>query len=117
MVVSITSKESIWMLADRRISRGEQTVRDDARKILLLNTQDAFALIGYAGLGATNAGTEPSEWMSNVLRGRNLPLESCLGVLADAARAQLPRHLRAFDIDQHHMLAAAMVDGEPELRT
>src|SRR5581483_8040660 len=53
----------LWLLSDRRISRerGHVVVRDDARKLILLTTRDAVALLGYTGLGATNQGTEPAD--------------------------------------------------------
>jgi hypothetical protein len=51
------------------------------------------AILGYAGLGLTALGTEPADWMSAVLRGRNLPLEQSLAVLAEAMKKQFPRHM------------------------
>jgi hypothetical protein len=60
---------------------------------MFLETTDGIAILGYAGLGATALGTEPADWMSAVLRGRNLPLEQSLGVLAGAMKRQLPSHL------------------------
>jgi hypothetical protein len=81
------------MLADRRLSSRGRVLRDDARKVMFLETPDGMAILGYAGLGATEAGTEPSDWMSRVLRGRNLPLEQSLAVLAEALKKQFPQHL------------------------
>lgn len=60
---------------------------------MFLETTDGIAILGYAGLGATQAGTEPADWMSAVLRGRKLPLEQCLGVIAEAMKRQFPRHM------------------------
>jgi hypothetical protein len=60
---------------------------------MILETTDGTALLGYAGLGATALGTEPSDWVKSVLRGRNLPLEQSLGVLTEAMKKQFPRHL------------------------
>ncbi len=42
---------------------------------MLLDTTDGTAVLAYAGLGATAAGTEPSDWMSATLNGLNLPME------------------------------------------
>jgi len=94
LIVTVNGPESIWLLADRRLSfDGSRKPRDDAIKILALETTDGVALLGYAGLGLTARETEPSDWMSGVLRGRNFPMEQSLRVLAKAAKAQLPRHM------------------------
>lgn len=86
LVLTVNSRESIWLLADRRLSFKARMPRDDARKVMFLETTDGVAILGYAGLGATALGTEPADWMSAVLRGRNLPLEQCLGALAEAMK-------------------------------
>lgn len=120
LVVAVTSPESIWLLADRRLSGGGRVVRDDARKIMFLETTDGVAILGYAGLGATARGTEPADWMSAVLRGRNLPLERSLGVLCDAMRDQLPRHLNIFPkgiAAPHNVIVPAFLGSEPRLYT
>jgi len=88
LISTVNGPETIWLLADRRLSYKHKRPRDDARKIMCLETSDAVALIGYAGLGATARGTEPADWMSAVLRGRNLPLEQSLGVLTDALKRE-----------------------------
>ena len=69
--LAATSKKAIWMCADRRISFETRAPKDDGRKLLRLDAADGFALLGYSGLGITALGTEPSDWMSNVLRGRD----------------------------------------------
>jgi hypothetical protein len=61
--------------------------------MMFLETADGVAILGYAGLGETAGHTEPADWMSNVLRGRNIPLEPSLEVLAAAIKARIPRHL------------------------
>jgi hypothetical protein len=93
LVVTVNGPETIWLLADRRLSSKGRTVKEDARKVMFLETTDGVAILGYCGLGATALGTEPADWMSAVLRGRNLPLEQSLGVLVAAIREQLPRHV------------------------
>jgi hypothetical protein len=107
LIVTINGPETIWMLADRRLSQNGKTVRDNARKIMVLNTNDAVALIGYAGLGATSNGTEPADWMSAVLRGRNLPLEQSLRVLEQAAVRELPPHMNG--VPMHAIMVPAFV--------
>lgn len=118
LVLAVTSRKSIWMLTDRRLSYRNRPPRDDARKVMCLETIDALAILGYAGLGSTALGTEPGDWMVRVLRGRNLTLEKSLVVLADAVRAKLPRHLAALPtspVQAHHIIIPAFVDSEPRL--
>jgi len=94
LIATVSGHDSIWMVADRRLTLAGQPVKEDARKIMFLATSDnGEAILGYAGLGATRNGTEPADWMSAVLRGRNLPLEASLNVLLEATKKQLPQHL------------------------
>ena len=120
LVLSVQGRETIWLLADRRISYEDgRPPKDDARKIMLLEATDGDAILGYAGLGDTIAGTEPSDWMSAVLRGRKLPLEHYLGVLADASKQQLPTHLRTLPKGSraHSIVAPAFVGNDVRLYT
>jgi hypothetical protein len=119
LVLGITTLESIWLLTDRRLSsRGRKPV-DDGQKSVRLETTDGVALMGYAGLGATAYGTQPAHWMTRVLRGRNLPLERSLGVLADAMQARLPKHMTGIPVaaPTHDVMIASFVGGEPRLYT
>jgi hypothetical protein len=113
LVVTVNGPDSIWLLADRRLSRGGRPLKDDACKIMFIETTDGVAILGYAGLGATACGTEPSDWMSAVLRGRNLPLEQSLGVLAEAMKQQLPPHM--IQIPGHNLLVPAFLGKEARL--
>jgi hypothetical protein len=114
LVFGVATAESIWLLADRRLTRGNKTYRDDSIKMVVLDALDGVALLGYAGLGETPGGTEPSEWMSRVLRGRRLAVERSLEVLAGAASEQLPKHLK----ESGHVIASvAIVDGQPRVYT
>ena len=116
LVLGVMGRSSIWMLVDRRLSSpGREPRRDDAVKLLNLDSVDAVALIGYAGLGATAVGTEPSTWMSGVLRGRNLSLEQYLTVLAEVASRELPRHLTGLSDRSHAIVACAIVQNEPRV--
>jgi hypothetical protein len=120
LVLTVNGPESIWLLADRRLSSGGRPMRDDARKVMLLETIDGTAILGYAGVGATALGTEPGDWMSGVLRGRNLPLEQSLLVLTEAIKKQLPRHMRSMPKDEgraHHVFVTAFVGKEPRFYT
>ena len=118
LVVAVTGEKSIWMSTDRRLSFRHRKPKDDARKLLILETTDGVAMLGYAGLGSTARRTEPSDWMARVLRGRNLPLLQSLAVLADAVRIKLPRHLetvRDDDASAHFVIIPAFLNGEPRL--
>jgi len=121
LIVTVNTPETIWILADRRLTFNKgHPPRDDARKIMFLDTTDGVAIIGYAGLGVTAYGTEPSDWMSNVLRGRKLPLEHSLGVLAKAMDEQMPQHLKQLSVTgglTHILVATAFVGNEQRLYT
>jgi len=121
LILTINGPESIWLLADRRLSAKGRAFRDDARKTMFLETTDGVAILGCAGLGATARGTEPADWMSAVLRGRNLPLERSLDVLAEAMRTQFPRHLDQMpgvgSRPAHRVIATAFLGGEAKLYT
>lgn len=118
LILTVNTRESIWMLADRRLSYRSSPPKEDGRKFMFLETTDGVAILGYAGLGATAKGTEPADWMSAVLRGRNLPLEQSLGELAGAMQRQFPRHLlrlpREFPAG-HSIVIPSFVNGEVRL--
>jgi hypothetical protein len=87
---------------------------------MFLETTDGTAILGYAGLGATASGTEPTDWMSAVLRGRNLPLEQSLAVLAEALKKQFPRHMLRIAGRRplaHNVFVPAFLGKEPRLYT
>ena len=113
LLVAAISKKSIWLLTDRRLSDRDRTLTDNACKLLLLDTTDGVALLGYAGLGSTALGTEPCDWMARVLRGLNLPLEQSLRVLAGAVRTKIPGHLGP--IPAHHVVVPAFLNGDPKI--
>ena len=118
LVVTINGPETIWVLADRRLSDRGRIVKEDARKIMFLEADDGVAILAYTGLGATRLGTEPSDWMSRVLRGRRLLLEKSLGVLADAMKREFPKHLRGIPggvVQQHNILVPAFHENEARL--
>jgi len=120
LILTVGTKQSIWLVADRRLSLRSRPVKEDATKVMVLETRDGIAILGYAGLGATTRGTEPSDWMNKVLRGRGaLTLEQALGVLADAMRQQLPRHLQIMPRGPaaHSLVASAFVGEERRLYT
>jgi hypothetical protein len=119
LIVTVNGPGTIWLCADRRLSYVGRRPRDDARKLMMLETTDGAALLGYAGLGATAlVETEPSDWMSAALRGRNLPLEQSLAVLMEAMKRELPGHMARLPVNggpAHYMLAPAFVNGELRL--
>src|SRR5882724_2286642 len=118
LVVAVSGPKSIWLLTDRRISYQGRKANEDGRKLLFLDTNDGVALLGYAGLGSTALGTEPGDWMGRVLRGRKLPLETSLEVIAEAVRHHLPQHLeslRSAGTPSHNVIVTAFLRGEPRL--
>ncbi|MCZ6718844.1 MAG: hypothetical protein O6944_06820 [Gammaproteobacteria bacterium] len=121
LVVTVNGPDSIWLLADRRLSFNKaRPPKDDACKVMFLETTDGVAILGYAGLGATSLGTEPADWMSAALRGRKLSLEQSLGVLAEATKKQLPRYMIRMPGSggpAHSVIATSFVGEEPKLYT
>ncbi len=112
-VLAVHGRESIRLVADRRLSYGgRRPPIDDAMKVVGLDTVDGVGLLAYAGLGATARGTQPSEWISNVLRGRGgIGFEESLSVLAAAANRELPRHLGMMRYAVNHILVPARLYG------
>jgi hypothetical protein len=85
-------------------------------KIMGLQTTDGVGLLAYAGLGVTSDGTQPSDWMSAVLRGRRgLTFEQSLGLLAHVATRELPKHLTLLRSPMHFIVVPAFVRGSPRL--
>jgi hypothetical protein len=120
LVASVNGPETLWLVADRRLSYENQLPKDDARKIMVLETTDGVAILGYAGLGATAAGVEPADWLSANLRGTNLLLERSLGLIADAMKDQFPAYvlqLPGNGVAGHTFLIPAFLGGEPMLYT
>jgi hypothetical protein len=109
-VLTINGPETVWLLADRRLSQGNRVVTDDALKAVVVQCSDGVAILGYAGLGRTAKGTEPADWMAAVLRGRNEPVERSLGIIADAAKREFPSHLRG-KID-HAIISTVFIGQE-----
>jgi len=119
LIVTVNGPKSIWLLADRRLSIENRPLRDDACKVMFLETIDGVAIFGYAGLGATGLGTEPADWMTKVLRGRNLSQEQCIQALAEAMSKEFPRHMVRMPWTgggpAHHVLVPAFLGEEPRL--
>ncbi|HSS43589.1 MAG TPA: hypothetical protein VLK37_13690 [Solirubrobacterales bacterium] len=113
LVLSVHSRNYLWLVVDRRLSYGARRPPvDDAVKVMNLETTDGVGLLAYAGLGATSSGTQPSDWMSAVLRGRGgLTFEQALGVLSTAATKQLPKHLAQLPYGAHFIIIPAFVRG------
>jgi hypothetical protein len=113
LVLSVHSRDSLWLVVDRRLSYGgRRPPIDDAVKVMNLETTGGVGLLAYAGLGATSQGTQPSEWMSAVLRGRGgLTFEQALGVLSAAANKELPKHLARMPVGAHFIIIPAFVRG------
>jgi hypothetical protein len=120
LVLTMIGPNSIWTVADRRLTDRRRTLRDDARKIMFLETRDGVAILAYAGLGATATGVEPADWMSAVLRGRNWLLEPALAAVADALKREFPRHLVQLQgqmLPSHHVVVSAFLEERQSLYT
>jgi hypothetical protein len=113
LVLSVHSRDSLWLVVDRRLSYGgRRPPIDNAVKVMNLETTDGLGLLAYAGLGATSQGTQPSSWMSAVLRGRGgLTFEQALGILSAAANKELPKHLASMPVGAHFIIVPAFVRG------
>lgn len=118
LVLAINGPETVWMVTDTRLSFKNGPPKDDGQKIMVLETTDGVALLGYAGLGKTARGTQPSTWMSSVLRGRNFPQERMLQMLADALKREFPPHLKGqSEIPLHIVIVSAFCEGKPQAYT
>lgn len=122
LTVSIQTKDSIWLVTDRRLSYQGRRPVDTAIKATIVEVTGGIALVGYAGLGATGLvpphglGNQPSQWVGNVLRGRHLPLEQMLEVIADAMQREFLPHLKKIPatlLRQHCFLVPAFVESKP----
>ena len=45
LVVTVNGPETIWLLADRRLTSRGRVLRDDARKVMFLETPDGVAIL------------------------------------------------------------------------
>ncbi|WP_460807923.1 hypothetical protein [Nocardioides salsibiostraticola] len=108
--LSLVSQKTIWLVVDRRISWDAGPPKDIGVKAMTVEASDGVVMLGYAGLGLTAGGTQPSSWMCNVLRGRNLSVEGCLFALAH----EMQQHLRPHVASRWNQIVAApaIVDGE-----
>jgi hypothetical protein len=118
LVLAVNGPETAWLVADRRLSFPGQAPRDDARKVMFLETTDGIAIFSYAGLGCTSSGTEPADWFASVLRGRNLPMEQSLDVVANALKREFPPHvvtLPGAAGPTHSVVVSGFVQGQARL--
>jgi hypothetical protein len=112
LALAAFTKNSIWLLTDRRLTHSSGCVDDAGTKAIILSTGFDTALLGYAGLIRTALGMEPSVWMANTLTGRKLTLEQSLSVLVDALKARVGPHLSGH-ITELCIVASAVVSGKP----
>lgn len=117
LVLTVNGIESVWMLTDRRLSSVHRSGKILAReeggcKLFILDATDAHALIGYAGLGRTPGGMQPSDWMSNLFRGRRLTIEQALSVLCKATKEQFARIFAADVNPGSHVFLVTCWQGE-----
>jgi hypothetical protein len=118
LVIAVTGRTSAWLCADRRLSTLHQNgslslLSDRAIKVCRIEADDGFATIGYAGLGRTQKGTEPSDWISSSLRGTTGTVEQYLGAISTFAREEFEPHLKQGV--EHLFVVSALVSGEPRI--
>lgn len=112
LVLAAHSREAAWVVTDRCLYRGPGQTNHLGIKSMTLDTHDGSGILAYAGLGATARGTQPSQWMANVLRGRGeLSFEQALEVLCAAAQRELPPHLIGPASGPHCIVAVGHVQG------
>jgi len=46
LILTVNGPETIWLLADRRVSYVGRPPKDDARKVMFLETNDGVAIVG-----------------------------------------------------------------------
>jgi hypothetical protein len=118
LTLAAFGRRSIWVMTDRRLTFADGSHRDDATKTVNFEATDGLAVIGYAGLGETAAGMQPSQWITNVLRGYKVPLVDSLNILARAAKESFANRLTDLawaGNAAHTFLIAAHVKKEPRL--
>ena len=112
--VLATGQSSVWLTVDQRLSSLNGPKRtDDGVKLLSFDGLDGAGLMGYAGLGKTARGMQPSEWMAGMLRGHKMTVQSAVNLVARGVSEQVGRHLPPNSM--HSIGIAAIVDGLPEL--
>lgn len=116
LVTALHGEKSVWLCTDRRLTYPTRA-RDDGCKVLQIAGTDGEALLGYAGLGASQGRTQPSAWMNDVLKDQHgLTIENQLGLIAQAMQTDMPRQLESmYGPQAHHLLATAIVNNEPRL--
>jgi hypothetical protein len=120
LVLGVLGRKHIWLLTDRRLSAKGRVPRDDGCKLALIEMSDGVAIVGYAGLGATRAGIEPSAWINAAFRNKNGTVLQFITALASASAAEFPRHLAQFpsDYPRRQLIAAVcLVAGKPIMYT
>lgn len=123
LVVSVNNRDTIWILADRRLTKAGSLYRDDATKVMRFACLDGNGLIAYAGLGevpgikADGSPRELVDWVNAVLVGPPVSIAHALDTLASAARRDLPQDVKRLagsrhTIVGHHFVIPAFVGDE-----
>lgn len=117
LVVGCSSATGVCLMADRRITFGDGRTVDDAVKVFNYDATDGSAIFGYAGLGQTAGGTEPSEWMLRCLRNLAMPVETAVYMIYEAMAKRLAPHLKGIAWSnseaEHCVLVLAIVNRKP----
>lgn len=111
-VLSLLSRDTVWLLADTRIS-WDARHSDHGVKVMSLDTNDGTAVLGYAGLGETPGGTQPSDWMVRVLDGWNMSMHDAMWKLDLEVQTHVAAHVAG--VWKHLILAPAFVNDTTHL--
>lgn len=120
-LLAATTPLSNWLVADTRLAYVDRSKAHNELgvKVARISAADGEALVGYAGLGETVDGVQPSAWLARALRGatRGATVEQSLTVLHQASIEHLvPQIGRVFPISPFHgFVTSARVNGKPQL--
>lgn len=113
LIIALHGKSSVWLLADRRLTWPNRRL-DNACKLITLTAMDGRGIMAYSGLGSSSKGTEPSEWMRDILIGHpGATVEQSLSLIWNAMKRELPKHLALMKGAQiHQLMATAIVNDQ-----
>ena len=121
LVYAAQTKRSVWLMTDRRLSYGDskRAPHDDGVKQCHIYTEDGIVMLGYAGLGKTSVGIQPSTWMAGIFNGLKGTVPEHLELLKLRMLEQLPKHFKKIkskeDVLLQPVIAPAIVNGKTRI--
>ncbi|MBT8413956.1 MAG: hypothetical protein KJO30_06440 [Boseongicola sp.] len=116
LALSLQTKDSVWLLTDHRLSAPGFAPVDTAVKATRLELSDGELLVGYAGIGLTPLGSQPSHWIASSFRGTKPAVNDAMYHLRNLALQEFPKHLRRVkrvEHRRHEFIASGFKDGRP----